>query len=129
MDSSAGRTPRGSGLVSFVAILFMVAAGFNLIVGATSLFNEDYLTGADLPVSNLEVWGVILLLVAAVQGATGLGIMARSAGARTLGIAIAVLAALAHFVYHGASTGWASTLLVVDLVIIYVLAVHGDEFA
>ena len=127
MDSSVSRTTRGSGLVSFAGILFLVAAGFNLIVGLTSLFDEDFLVG-DVPIASLEVWGAILLAVAALQFAAGLGILGRMAGARLLGIGLAAIAAISHFSYHHASSGWALTLLVVDLLIVYTLAVHASEF-
>jgi hypothetical protein len=114
-------------MVSFAGVLFLVAAGLNLIVGLTSLFDEDFLAG-DVPLADLEVWGVILLVVAALQFAAGLGILARTAGARLLGIGLAALGAIAHFSYHDAASGWSFTLLVVDLLIVYTLVVHADEF-
>jgi hypothetical protein len=119
-----------SGTVTFAGVLFFVAGLWNAMVGLVALVVEGNrsITEGDLPIRDLTAWGVVLLVLGAIEALIGLGILARNAVARIMGIAIATIGALVHLAFHQGNPGWAFTLLAIDVLIIYVLTVHGDEF-
>jgi hypothetical protein len=54
--------------------------------------------------------------------------MTRRAGARILGIMLAIVGAVWTVLFERTNPSWALTLVIVDAIIAYVLAVRGDEF-
>jgi hypothetical protein len=118
-----------SGAVSFVGVFFLVAALFNLMVGLVAVFVDGNVSEAALPVvHSLTAWGIVLCVIAGLEAYAGVGILNRRAGTQVLGIAIAALGAFFHLAFKEGDGGWGFTLLVIDLIIIYVLTTHGNEF-
>jgi hypothetical protein len=129
MESSVRR----SGWVTLVGILFLIAGFFNLIWGVValgvSLGGTDATVMGDLSAGNLEGLGIAGVIVGGLQLIAGGGILARNPSARVLGMAMAVIAVLLNFGYHHALDGWAFSGLFVNLLIIVILAVKGEDFA
>jgi hypothetical protein len=57
----------------------------------------------------------------------GFGLFTGAMWARVLGIAVAVISALANFAFVPAYPFWALTLIALDVVVIYAIAAHGKE--
>jgi len=53
---------RRHGVVTFVGLLFLFAALFNIVVGILALANPDYHSG-DPPFGSLELLGITLLVL------------------------------------------------------------------
>jgi hypothetical protein len=119
---------RRSGFVTLVGVLFLFAALFNIVVGILALASPDYHTG-DPPFGSLETLGIVLLILGGLQLIAAIGIMTRRAGARILGIVLAILGAAWTVLFERTNPSWALTILIVDAIIVYLLVVHGDEFA
>jgi hypothetical protein len=125
----AGRTSYG--WKSFAAILLMVVGFFNIIDGLTAITRSNYFKSTGInqfPLTdNVKTWGWIVLIIGVILILAGLGLFAGSTWARVIAIlaasinAIAQLAFLAHFPL------WSFTMILVDVAIIYGVAVHGGK--
>jgi hypothetical protein len=72
---------------------------------------------------NLTTWGWIHLILGALMVIAGFGLFTASMWARVLGIAFAVLSAIAQFAFVPYYPLWSLTIVAVDVFIIWSLAV------
>ena len=118
---------RLSGVVNFAGVLFLVAGVFNVIYGLVGIFNEGYLND-DTLFADIQAWGWVLLGTGIVQFLVGLGILNRNPGGMIVGLLIAVFGAMLQLTFILAFPAWSIIIIALDLVIIYALTAHGDEF-
>jgi hypothetical protein len=127
-------TPHGrerpSGVVTLAGVIFIIGAALALIDGLVALLDPQvYAPSRRLLFGHHNLWGVLDLIVAAIQASVGLAILNRMRGGQIAGLIIAVLAIIDQFAYLAHDTTRAVILIVVDAIVIYALTVHGDEFA
>jgi hypothetical protein len=119
------------GWKAFAGILLMVGGAFNIIDGLTALTRSNYyqnLGSNQFPITNnYNTWGWIILIVGVLLFLAGIGLFGGATWARVIGIlfagvnAILQLAWLAHFPL------WSFTMILVDVLVIYGIAVHGGK--
>ena len=78
---------------------------------------------------DLTTVGLTYLVLAAIQLVVSLGIFRGELWARVLGVVGASISAMAHMAFMSVYPDWAWVLLATDVLVIYGLAVHGDEIA
>lgn len=122
---------RTSGWVVFAGAITSVAGVMNLIYGLTLLLKDDWivLTPEALVRFDLTTVGVIYLIFAAFQIFVAMGIFDGALWARVLGIIGASLNLVAQMAFLSLYPAWSWLVIIVDGLIIYGLAVHGDEVA
>jgi hypothetical protein len=116
--------------VLFAGIMLFTVGFFNLIEGIIALVRDDfYLVAPNGLALSLDfaVWGWILLLSGVLLMFTGYGIMAGQTWARVSGIIVAVADSVLNMIFMPAYPFWATMVIVLNVFIIYVLAVHGRE--
>ena len=120
-----------SGWVVFSGIVVALAASANLIYGITILAKEDWvvLTPEQLVRFDLTTVGVVYLVFAALGLFVAMGIFHGDLWARILGIIGASLNILAQMAFMSLYPAWAWFIIAIDALVIYGLAVHGDEVA
>jgi hypothetical protein len=130
--SASASTPRRSGWVTFVGVLFLIAGGFDVIWGlaglGVSLGGSDQLVLGDLHVHNLEGLGVAGVIVGCLQIFAGVGIMGRRESAYVVGLILAGVSVLLNFAYNNVLDGWGFTGLFWNLLIIIILCLRAEEF-
>jgi hypothetical protein len=127
MPRTERRETPGGGWLTFAGVMFLIAGTFNTVYGVAALVNDDYFAVDELLFGDLSTWGVLYRIVAAAQVGAALLVFARSAIGAILGIFIAGLNATLALVSIGAYPIWSITVMVVDGLIIYGLAVYGFE--
>jgi hypothetical protein len=116
----------GTGWVLFAVSMLAIVATLNLIDGIAAVSNSKFFVGhQEFVFSNLNTWGWILIVVAAIQGLVIVGIVLGWRGFRWGGVAIASLNAVAQLLFMPAYPLWAVCLFAVDILIIYALVAHG----
>ena len=120
-----------SGWVVFSGIVVALAASANLIYGITILANKDWvvLTPEQLIRFDLTTVGVVYLVFAALGLFVAMGIFHGDLWARILGIIGASLNILAQMAFMSLYPAWSWFIIAIDALVIYGLAVHGDEVA
>jgi hypothetical protein len=118
-----------SGWVIFAATMFAIVGVFNFIQGIVFLVEDTWtvLTPDSILVFDLTTWGWILLILGVVEMVVAWGILSAQTWARIVGIIIATVAAVLNLLSLSIYPIWGLIILVLQILVIYALAVHGDE--
>jgi hypothetical protein len=111
------------------AMLMLLAGMFQVLVGLVAIFeNEIYVqTRNYLFKFDVTTWGWIHLVVGILVGLAGLGLLRGRTWARVAGVILAVLSAIANFLFIPYYPVWSLLIIAVDVFIIWALTVHGRE--
>jgi hypothetical protein len=110
----------------------MVMAGFfQAFSGLVALFQNEFYVATRNYLFQFDAtsWGWIHLLLGIVVAAAGFAVMAGRTWGRVVGIALAMLSALANFAFIPYYPFWALTVIALDIFVIWALAAHGGEIA
>ena len=123
------RTVAGIGLTGwgmFGAVTLIVLGGLNIVNGFTAIHNSQFFTH-QIVYHNLTAWGWVQLILGALVGLTGIGLLVGSGVARVLGISLLAINAILQIVWFSAAPLWAFLMIILDVVIIYQLMVNWTE--
>ncbi len=130
-ERSMGREPTGwVGWILFAGIMLFMIGAFQVTAGLVALFNDSYyaVSKSGLAVhADYTAWGWTHLILGALCIFAGWGVVVGQLWARIVGIALAFLSALANLGFVNAAPVWAITIIAIDVLVIYALAVHGSE--
>ena len=126
-----GSTSRRSGLVTFAAVMVVIAGLYNVLSGAGAIAESDSVTAQVHEVLysiDIKTWGWFWLIVGVAQLITGILLFSRS----TIGAIIAIFGATVSamftvFIIFVAPL-WAITVLALDLGIIWIISANSEEF-
>jgi hypothetical protein len=130
---SAGRAEEASGwavgFILFAAIMMIMAGIFQAFAGLVAIFeNEFYVATRNyLFQFDATTWGWIHLILGVVVALAGWGVLAGQTWARVVGITLAVLSAVANFLFIPYYPFWSLTVIALDVFVIWALAAHGRE--
>ena len=111
----------------FAGVLFLLAGIFHLMWGIAAFASDDTFIADELLFGDLSLWGVFYLIVGALQLAAAWLVSTARRSGQIMGLVLAVLSAM-EFTF-AANPLWSATILILDLLVIYGLAVHGDDYA
>jgi hypothetical protein len=120
-----------AGFVLFAALMMIMAGIWQALAGLVAIFeNEFYVATRNyLFEFDATTWGWIHLLLGVIVGLAGLGLMAGQTWARVVGITLAVLSAIANFLFIPYYPFWSMLIIAVDIFVIWALAAHGRVLA
>jgi hypothetical protein len=120
---------RGTGWVTYAGILLIVA-GVVAIVDAIWAFRyNDSVADLVLFEDNIEVWGVIWLIVGVVLLAAGYGVFSAQQWARWTGIIAASFAVVSNLSWARVQPTEGLIGAILAILVVYGLAAHGDVTA
>jgi hypothetical protein len=119
-----------AGVVTFAGVLFIVVGLFTVFDGIIAMARPEQLYVGEnaFVVKDYDAVGVTLLVLGCIEVLVGVGILTRSRLAQILGIALASLAFLIHLAYFRHYPAWSVVLMALNLIVIYALTVHNDQF-
>jgi hypothetical protein len=119
------------GFIVFAAIMMILSGVFQAIQGLIGIFkNEFYVTTRDYVFQfDATTWGWIHLLGGILVALAGFGLLAGQTWARVVGITLAVLSAIANFLFIPYYPFWSLLIITLDIFVIWALAAHGREFS
>ncbi|MFL6191961.1 MAG: hypothetical protein ACJ75E_19320 [Actinomycetes bacterium] len=127
--SRTGRQTSGMavGFILFAAIMMLMVGVFQALQGLIAIFeNEFYVATRNyLFQFDATTWGWIHLLLGVLVGLAGLGLLAGQTWARVVGITLAVLSAIANFLFIPYYPFWSMLIIALDVLVIWALAAHG----
>ena len=118
------------GWIAFAAVSMLAIGAFHVIQGVVALVDPDYFPAVGRgPVSGigLTTWGWLHIVTGLALVVAGLCVFAGQAWARAVGVAVALLSAVASFGFLGAYPILSLLIIAVDVVIILALTVHGSD--
>jgi hypothetical protein len=127
----ADNRAKGSGWITFAAVMAVLAGGYNALSGIAALSDDatiasqakDVLYGIDL-----TAWGWFWLLVGLAQILTGVLIFKRNTWGLWLGVAFAGLSAMLTVIVMFVFPLWAIAVLTIDFLVLFGLLTQSDEF-
>jgi len=118
------------GWVTFAAIMMLMVGTFQVINGFIAIFDPGYylVTASGLAVTvDYTVWGWVHLALGALTVGAGLGVLAGQTWARVVGMIFAGVSLIVNLGFTAAYPVWSLTVMALDVLVIYALAVHGRE--
>jgi hypothetical protein len=118
---------RGEGWLAFAGVMLMFAGILNVIWGIAAIDDSAFFTdeGRYVIFDDLNTWGWLLLIVGILQIAAAVSIWNRGTFGQVFGIFSATVNALILLFTVNAFPFAAFMLFLVDVLIIYALAVYG----
>jgi hypothetical protein len=136
---TAGRSPGTSGYgpapaaggwvtggVVFAGVLMLMNSVIAVLQGISALAKDDVYTrlGDYVYKINLTGWGVILICLGVVLGATGYGVLTGATWAKVSGIVLASLSAILQFAFLPYEPVWSVIVIAIDVFVIWALAMY-----
>jgi|SRR4051794_9691075 hypothetical protein len=116
------------GWVLFAGMMIGLIGVMNLIYGIAAVGDSTFfVANTKFVFSDLHTLGWAMIVIAVIQGAASIGIIARVQFARWLGVAIAFANAVLQTLMMPAYTWWSLSLFIVDMLVIYALIVYGGK--
>jgi hypothetical protein len=129
--SRAGRQTSGwaVGFIMFAAIMMIMAGVFQALQGLVAIFeNEFYVATRNyLFQFDATTWGWIHLIIGVIVALAGWGLLSGRTWARAAAIALAVLSAIANFLFIPYYPFWSITAIIIGVFVIWAVATHGRE--
>ena len=119
-----------TGFVVFASFMMILVGVFQAIQGLVALFDDGFylVSAGGLVVDvNYNVWGTVHLLLGVLLLLCGAGVLTGNLAARTVGVILAGLSAVANMLFIEAYPFWSILIITVDVLMIYALTVHGRE--
>ena len=128
-DPVAGRSQWAVGFIYFAAVIMILAGVFQALSGIVALANKSFfVVGRNYTYKlNVTTWGWIHIVIGVLLVVAGIGVLKGNVLARTLGIILASLSALANFLWLPYYPFWAILLIAFDFGVIWALASHGRD--
>ena len=120
-----------SGWVTFAGIVALVAGAYNALSGLSTVTTDYARIEAAQEVLfgiSVDAWGWFWLIAGVLQLVTGFLLLARSPWGQLLGVLIAGVSAMTAVFSIFEWPLWAFSVLTLDLLVLYGLLTHGDEF-
>ena len=123
--------PGRSGWITFAGITALIAGAYNALSALSTLTTdyarieqvEELLFGV-----SLDAWAWFWLFVGVTQVIAGVLLLMRNLWGQLLGIGIASLSAMTALFGLFEWPLWAFSVLMLDMLVIYALVTHADEF-
>ncbi|WP_225823687.1 DUF7144 family membrane protein [Streptomyces naphthomycinicus] len=125
-QGSAPNSPWAAGGVTFAGVLMLLNGVLAIFQGISAIATDDVYARLNDYVYkiNLTGWGWILLVIGVISVIAGGGILSGAVWARVVGIALASLSLLAQFLFLPYAPLWSLFMMVVDVFVIWALAVY-----
>lgn len=119
-----------SGWIFFAGVMMVLIGALDAIQGLIALFEDEYFvpTQAGFLVVDLTTWGWVLLLWGVILVLAGLALLSGRGWARWFTIVVVSLNVIAQLGFVGSSAYplWALTVMALNIMVLYALAVRWD---
>lgn len=119
------------GWTMFAAFMLILIGVFHAIAGLAGILEDTFYLATPNYVFEFDVttWGWVHLIAGVVVLLAGFGLFSGAVWARTVGVIVATVSAIANFVWLPWYPVWAITIIAIDIAVIWALTVHGRDIA
>lgn len=119
----------GEGWIVFAWFMLLIAGVMGIIDGIVALSRSSFFDdiGAHYVASDLTTWGWIILIVGIVEIVAAISVWRGGAFGRWTGITVAGISVILWLFWIPIVPFWALTVMLLDVLVIYALAVYGGE--
>ena len=115
------------GFILFAAILMLMVGVFQALQGLIAIFQNEFYVATRNYIFQFDAtsWGWIHLLLGLLVAFAGWGLLSGKTWARVVGITLALLSAIANFLFIPYYPFWALLIITLDVFVIWAVAAHG----
>jgi hypothetical protein len=131
MEPERQRSGMAIGFTMFAAVMMIIMGFFHAFAGLAALFNDEQFVVTKDYLFKVDVtgWGWIHLILGIVVVLAGFALLTGAVWARTVGVLVAGISAIANFAYLPVYPVWAVIIIAVDITVIWALTAHGRDIA
>jgi hypothetical protein len=117
------------GFILFAAIMMIMVGVFQAIQGLVGIFENEFYVPTRNYIFQLDAtsWGWTHLILGVLVAFAGWGLFSGRTWARTVAIILAVLSAIANFLFIPYYPFWSLLIITLDVFVIWAIAAHGGE--
>lgn len=119
------------GFTTFAAFMFIMIGAFHVIAGLAGIVENQFYAVTSNYVFEFDVtaWGWIHLIWGVIAILTGVALFSGAVWARTVGVIVALISAIANFGFIPYYPVWSIVVIAVDVTVIWALTTHGRDIA
>ena len=131
MDKEAGRAVGAVGMIFFASVMMVMIGFFHAMYGLAAILQNDLIVAGPEYIWRLDVttWGWIHLIAGILVLIAGWSLFSGATWARVVGITLALISAIANFASIPYYPFWSILIIVLDVLVIWALAVYGGELS
>jgi hypothetical protein len=136
VSTMAGRTEAGVsgwavGLAAFAGAVMLIVGIFQAFAGLAAIIDDEFFVVGPNYTYDVDVtaWGWIHLILGGIVAFAGISIYSGAVWARTVGVVLAILSAVANFFFIPYYPVWAVLIIALNIAVIWALTVYGPEQA
>jgi hypothetical protein len=128
---SRAEPPSGAavGFTMFAGVLMIMVGSFQAFVGLVGILENEFYAATPNYILELDAttWGWVHLLVGLLVAFAGYAVLSGKTWGRVIGVTLAVLSALANFVFIPLYPFWSITVIALNVAVIWALTAHGRD--
>ena len=129
--SRAGRETSAwaAGFILFAAIMMLLSGLFQALAGLVAIFENEFYVATRNYLFEFDAtsWGWVHLRLGLVVAFAGYGLLSGKTWARVVALTLAVLSAIANFLFIPYYPFWALLIIALDIFVIWAIAAHGCD--
>jgi hypothetical protein len=117
------------GFITFAAIMMIMVGLFQALQGLVAIFENEFFVATRNYLFKLDAtsWGWIHLVIGLLVAFAGFGLLSGRTWARAAAIALAVLSAIANFLFVPYYPFWSLLIITLNIFVIWAVAAHGGD--
>ncbi len=126
---ASNRSGAAVGFTMFAAFMMILIGSFHIIAGLAGILEDEFYAVTPNWVLEFDAttWGWIHLIAGVIVLLAGFGLFSGAVWARTVGVIMATVSAIANFAWIPHYPLWAITIIAIDVFVIWALTVHGRD--
>jgi hypothetical protein len=132
-DAGVSREPSGwaVGWITFAAAMMLMIGSFHAIAGLVGIVDDEFYVATRNYVFEFDAtqWGWIHLILGVIVAVSGGYLFTGSVLARTVGVIMAMISAVAGFAWIPWYPIWGITVVALAVAVIWALTAHGRDAA
>jgi len=126
---SQTRSGAAVGFTVFAAVMMIIIGVFHSIAGFAGILEDEFYVATPNYILEFDAtaWGWIHLIGGIVVLLAGFAVLQGSVWARTVGVILATLSAIANFAFIPIYPVWSLAMIALAIFVIWALTVHGRD--
>lgn len=123
------------GWTAFAGFMMIMMGSFHAIAGLVGIVKDEFYVAGTGPNAkwvfefDATTWGWIHLVLGVLVVLAGIGLFSGNVAARTVAVILAVISAIANFMWLPYYPIWSVTIIAIDVAIIWAVTAHGRDIA
>ena len=119
------------GFTLFAALMMLMTGMFQALAGLVAIFENEFYVSTRNYLFQFDAtsWGWIHLILGLIVAFAGWGLLSGRTWARVVALTLAVLSAIANFLFIPYYPFWALLLITLDIFVIWAITAHGRDVA